>query len=246
VELRDESLSVAKRVPAIIADIALPDKFKPVAYTLYHNNGDGTFTDATKRSGFAAATGKGLSVTTCDFDRDGRPDAVVANDTAAQRLFKNNRNGTFTEVGLALGRRTTMANTAGSYLSASPLRARSRSSRPPIGAEVAQPHRPNNRGIRRGTGAARESARASKVQAEVITEREADFEILGLQTKLQKPVIRSRFAVLRRTVLSGSEGAQVNFARIWRRNKRHCEMPRGLRLVPSTSLRRLSKVEAWE
>ncbi|HXJ93250.1 MAG TPA: CRTAC1 family protein [Terriglobia bacterium] len=80
-----------------------PDKFKPIAYVLYHNNGNGTFTDVTKQSGFAAAVGKGLGVTICDFDRDGWPDLVVANDTVAQQLFKNNRNGTFTEVGLALG-----------------------------------------------------------------------------------------------------------------------------------------------
>ena len=80
-----------------------PDKFKPIAYTLYHNNGNGTFTDVTKQSGFAAAAGKGLGVTICDFDRDGWPDVVVANDTVAQQLFKNNRNGTFTETGLALG-----------------------------------------------------------------------------------------------------------------------------------------------
>jgi hypothetical protein len=53
--------------------------------------------------GFAAAAGKGLGVTICDFDRDGWPDLVVVNDTVAQQLFKNNRNGTFTEVGLALG-----------------------------------------------------------------------------------------------------------------------------------------------
>jgi len=80
-----------------------PDKFKPIACTLYHNNGNGTFTDVTKQSGFAAAAGKGLGATICDFDRDGWPDLVVANDTVAQQLFKNNRNGTFTETALALG-----------------------------------------------------------------------------------------------------------------------------------------------
>jgi enediyne biosynthesis protein E4 len=80
-----------------------PDKFKPIAYTLYHNNGNGTFTDVTTQSGLASVPGKGLGVTICDFDRDGWPDLVVANDTVAQQLFKNNRNGTFTEVGLALG-----------------------------------------------------------------------------------------------------------------------------------------------
>jgi enediyne biosynthesis protein E4 len=80
-----------------------PDKFKPAAYTLYHNNGNGTFTDVTKQSGFVAAAGKGLGVTICDFDRDGWPDLLVANDTVPQQLFKNNRNGTFTETALAVG-----------------------------------------------------------------------------------------------------------------------------------------------
>jgi hypothetical protein len=80
-----------------------PEKFRPTAYTLYHNNGNGTFTDVTRQSGFASAVGKGLGVTICDFDRDGWPDLVVANDTVAQQLFKNNRNGTFTETALALG-----------------------------------------------------------------------------------------------------------------------------------------------
>ena len=80
-----------------------PDQFKPIAYSLFHNNGNGTFTDVTKQSGLARAQGKGLGVTICDFDRDGWPDLVVANDTVAQQLFKNNRNGTFTEIALALG-----------------------------------------------------------------------------------------------------------------------------------------------
>lgn len=80
-----------------------PDRFKPITGRLYRNNGDGTFTDVTEKSGFAAAPGKGLGVGIIDFDRDGWPDIVIANDTVAQQLFKNNRDGTFSEMALVAG-----------------------------------------------------------------------------------------------------------------------------------------------
>ena len=80
-----------------------PDKFKPITFVLYRNNGDGTFTDVTAKSGFQSAAGKGLGVAVLDFDRDGWPDIAVANDTIGQQLFRNNRNGTFSEIGLTRG-----------------------------------------------------------------------------------------------------------------------------------------------
>ncbi len=80
-----------------------PDKFKATTYLLYRNNGDGTFTDVTKKSGLGSAVGKGLGVAIIDFDRDGWPDIVVANDTVAQQLFRNSRDGTFTETALLAG-----------------------------------------------------------------------------------------------------------------------------------------------
>ncbi len=76
-----------------------PSVFKPATYILYHNNGDGTFTDVTVASGFAAHPGNGLGVDINDFDHDGWPDILVANDTLPQQLFRNNHDGTFTEVG---------------------------------------------------------------------------------------------------------------------------------------------------
>jgi hypothetical protein len=77
-----------------------PDVYQPVTYLLFHNNGDGTFTDVSKQAGFAAAPGKGLGTALNDYDRDGWPDIVVANDSVAQQLFHNNHNGTFSEVAL--------------------------------------------------------------------------------------------------------------------------------------------------
>jgi hypothetical protein len=63
---------------------------------LYHNNGDGTFTDVTERAG-VAGTGYGMGVTVGDYDNDGYPDIYVTND-GPNVLYHNNRNGTFTDV----------------------------------------------------------------------------------------------------------------------------------------------------
>ena len=80
-----------------------PDVFKSVSYLLYHNNGDGTFTDVSAKSGIAAVPGRGLGAAFNDYDRDGWPDILVANDAIAEQLFHNNHNGTFSEVGIAAG-----------------------------------------------------------------------------------------------------------------------------------------------
>ncbi len=80
-----------------------PDQFKPISHLLYHNNGDGTFTDVSAKSGIARSPGKGLGVVVNDFDRDGWPDILVANDSFPQQLFRNRRDGTFEEVGLVTG-----------------------------------------------------------------------------------------------------------------------------------------------
>jgi len=71
---------------------------------LYHNNGDGTFTDVTEASGILQANGTyGLGVLTADFDNDGYPDIYVANDSTASALYQNKRNGKFVDVGLDAG-----------------------------------------------------------------------------------------------------------------------------------------------
>jgi len=80
-----------------------PDVFKSATYLLYHNNRDGTFTDVSTKSRTAAAPGRGLGSAFNDYDQDGWPDIVVANDAIAEQLFHNNRDGTFSEVGIEAG-----------------------------------------------------------------------------------------------------------------------------------------------
>jgi enediyne biosynthesis protein E4 len=80
-----------------------PDLFHPVTHVLYHNNGDGTFTDVSAKAGINRSPGKGLGVAINDYDGDGWPDLFVANDSFPQQLFRNNRDGTFTENALTLG-----------------------------------------------------------------------------------------------------------------------------------------------
>jgi len=80
-----------------------PDNYDGVTNILYHNNGDGTFTDVSEKAGIANPNGKGLGVSFADYDGDGYSDIFVANDSVQCFLYHNNRNGTFSEVGLLAG-----------------------------------------------------------------------------------------------------------------------------------------------
>ena len=80
-----------------------PDDFHGQPPTLYHNNGDGTFTDVSKSSGVGLKGGNGLGVVTFDYDNDGWQDIFIANDHMPNFLFHNNRDGTFREVGYLAG-----------------------------------------------------------------------------------------------------------------------------------------------
>jgi len=76
-----------------------PDFFKPISPLVYHNNGDGTFTEVAAKVGLSRP-GKGLGVAMADYDRDGHIDLFMANDSMVEFLYHNKGNGTFEEVGL--------------------------------------------------------------------------------------------------------------------------------------------------
>jgi len=81
----------------------IPHLYKPMASWLFHNNGDGTFTDVSKASGIAKYLGKAWGVVATDINNNGRMDLFVANDTVANFLFANRGNGRFEEIGTQAG-----------------------------------------------------------------------------------------------------------------------------------------------
>jgi hypothetical protein len=84
-------------------DYCTPKVYRPVPSRLLRNLGGGRFEDATERAGIGAAYGPGLGVVAADFNGDGWPDFYVANDTAANLLWLNQRNGAFREAALESG-----------------------------------------------------------------------------------------------------------------------------------------------
>ncbi len=81
-----------------------PRGLKGAGDALYHNNGDGTFTDVSKTAGVSDPNGYyGLGVIWSDFDNKGRPDIYVANDSTPNFLYRNDGKGKFTEIGLESG-----------------------------------------------------------------------------------------------------------------------------------------------
>ena len=89
-----------KGVPINCGPRGLPND----THSLYHNNGDGTFTEVSQRAGILKAEpGYGLTVAAADFNDDGWPDIYVACDSTSSLLYVNNHDGTFTESGLPLG-----------------------------------------------------------------------------------------------------------------------------------------------
>ncbi len=84
-----------------------PSLFEGAPDRLYHNNGDGTFTDVSQAAGVGGVGGmfhgKGLGVVSADFNNDGAPDLYVANDDTRNDFFYNNGDGTFSEISLLAG-----------------------------------------------------------------------------------------------------------------------------------------------
>jgi hypothetical protein len=80
-----------------------PEAYRGSTCWLFRNRGDGTFEDVTAKSSIFDTTSKSLGVALLDYDRDGWPDLLVANDTQPNKLYRNLRNGTFEDVAVWAG-----------------------------------------------------------------------------------------------------------------------------------------------
>ncbi len=79
-----------------------PDVYRAEPMQLFHNNGDGTFTQVTSKDGFPEVLGKGMGIAMADFAGDGRPGLFVANDNARNLLLRSTGHG-FQEIGIEAG-----------------------------------------------------------------------------------------------------------------------------------------------
>jgi len=89
--------------PRGMNDYCHPNNYKGLPNSLFHNNGDGTFTDVSAKSGIRKVIGKGMGIGLADYDGDGFVDLFVANDTEPNYLFHNKGDGTFEEIGFLAG-----------------------------------------------------------------------------------------------------------------------------------------------
>jgi hypothetical protein len=80
-----------------------PEAYQGDTCRLFHNLGNGRFEEVTQKAGIYDPTSKSLGVAAIDYDRDGWPDLAVTNDTERNKLYHNNRNGTFSEQGVQAG-----------------------------------------------------------------------------------------------------------------------------------------------
>jgi hypothetical protein len=80
-----------------------PESYKGASLRLWHNLGGGKFEDATQKAGLGDPTSKSLGIAILDYNGDGWPDILIANDTQPNKLYLNKRDGTFEERGVSAG-----------------------------------------------------------------------------------------------------------------------------------------------
>ncbi|MCY4404103.1 MAG: CRTAC1 family protein [Candidatus Poribacteria bacterium] len=111
---KSESMQFGKLVPNALN----PTVFQPQDNILYRNNGDGSFTDITSEAGVSAHSGRSMQAIFSDFDNDNDMDLYVANDTSENHIYRNEGNGTFTDISTdswAADFRGSMGIAAGDY-----------------------------------------------------------------------------------------------------------------------------------
>jgi hypothetical protein len=80
-----------------------PESYKGTSVRLWHNLGSGKFEDATQKAGLSDPTSKSLGIAILDYNADGWPDILIANDTQPNKLYLNKKDGTFEERGVTSG-----------------------------------------------------------------------------------------------------------------------------------------------
>ncbi|HET9410069.1 MAG TPA: CRTAC1 family protein [Candidatus Sulfotelmatobacter sp.] len=80
-----------------------PESYKGASVRMWHNLGNGKFEDATQKAGLYDPTSKSLGIAILDYNADGWPDILIANDTQPNKLYLNKKDGTFEERGVAAG-----------------------------------------------------------------------------------------------------------------------------------------------
>jgi hypothetical protein len=98
----DHPVSCGEKKPGYRA-YCHPDSFPGISPRLFHNNGDGTFTDVTEKAGLTNKDGKSLAVVLADLNGDGWMDIFIANDTQRNFIYLNNGDGTFRDVSFTSG-----------------------------------------------------------------------------------------------------------------------------------------------
>lgn len=98
-DIKTASLCRVRGIP----NYCSPNGFRGTPNILYRNNGDGTFTDASRQSHISQYIGKGMGVAFADYDGDGFTDIFISNDTYPNFLLHNNGDGTFTDVAMRAG-----------------------------------------------------------------------------------------------------------------------------------------------
>ena len=92
-----EKSDIVCKLDGVHKSYCTPEAYPGDTCRLFHNLGSGRFEDVTGKAGIFDPTGKSLGAAVIDYDRDGWPDIAVSNDTQPNKLYHNNRTGTFTE-----------------------------------------------------------------------------------------------------------------------------------------------------